>query len=162
MTPLPDGEVDGTPSNGEREASASQEAIVDSDLRAYTFATILKTQDGEATSAGAAGPSEDTISYNLNLRVENTDPTGNGFSAAALEGTQVQGISADATDKRILVSDAIPAGTVFESVTAPTGGQWQAVYTIRSCYNRRECSYLDNHTTFRFKHSYKSWFCPQW
>ncbi|MEC4813535.1 MAG: hypothetical protein SAK29_09735 [Scytonema sp. PMC 1069.18] len=116
------GEVNGTPVNGVREASATQQVTVDSNLKDYTLATVLKTQTGQ-TSAGVPGPGGDTLSYSLSLRVENNDPTGNGISPAPLSGTSVPGL----VGSYILVSDAIPVGTQLTSSKAPTG--WQQVYT---------------------------------
>lgn len=116
------GEVNGTPVNGTREASATQQITVDSNLKNYTLATILKTRSSQ-TSAGVDGPGGDNLSYDLSLRVENNDPTGNGISPAPLTGTTIPGL----TGSNILVSDAIPAGTKLVSVKAPSG--WQPVYT---------------------------------
>ena len=116
------GEVAGAPVNGDREASATQTVTVDSSLTTYALATILKT-NSNYTSAGATGPVGDTLNYNLTLRVEDTDPTGNGISPVALKGKAVLGLSGE----NILVSDAIPAGTKLRSVSAPAG--WTAVYT---------------------------------
>ena len=117
-------EVDGTPANGTREASATQEVTVDSDLKTYTLAKILKTRT-DHTIAGADGPQDDTVTYDLSLEVENTDPTGQGLTPAPLEGASIEVDSA--INNYILVSDAIPVGTQLESVVAPSG--WQAVYT---------------------------------
>ncbi|MUG97477.1 hypothetical protein F7734_36215 [Scytonema sp. UIC 10036] len=116
------GEVNGVPVNGTREASATQQVTVDSNLKNYTLATILKTRSSQ-TSAGVIGPGGDTLSYELSLRVENNEPTGNGISPAPLNGTEIPGL----TGSNILVSDAIPAGTKLTSAKAPAG--WQIVYT---------------------------------
>ena len=116
------GEVPGLPANGVREASASLEAIVDSDLKTYTLAKVLKVRS-DHTVAGADGPVDDTVTYDLSLEVENTDPTGNGISPAPLEGTAIPGIAG----QNILVSDAIPVGTKLKSVVVPSG--WTAVFT---------------------------------
>ncbi|KJH70139.1 beta strand repeat-containing protein [Aliterella atlantica] len=120
------------PTNGEREASATQQILVGAQPQA--FATVLKTQ-GAYSDAGTAGVFNDDLqTYNLSLRVESAAPTGAsaGLVPADLEGTpvSVDGISAN----RILVSDAIPAGTALLSTNvapvAPTGGAWTVVYTV--------------------------------
>ncbi|MBV6627889.1 MAG: hypothetical protein KI793_34030 [Rivularia sp. (in: Bacteria)] len=125
------GEVDGEPSNGVREASATLEATVDSDLKTYTLAKVLKVRS-DHTPAGAPGPSEDTVTYDLSLEVENSDPTGNGISPAPLEGTPID-IGGTVSDQ-ILVSDAIPQGTTLSSVVVPPG--WQAVTTTNGLTTR--------------------------
>ncbi|MEM7580966.1 MAG: hypothetical protein AAF316_14180, partial [Cyanobacteria bacterium P01_A01_bin.80] len=117
------GDVDGDPVNGEREASATQEITVDSSLTTYALAKVLKA-NSNYQSAGATGPIGDTLDYELSLEVLNTDPTGNNISPVALEGKAVPGL----TGTNILVSDAIPAGTKLNTVTAPAG--WTAVYSL--------------------------------
>ncbi|MEO1760629.1 MAG: hypothetical protein AAFR83_01335 [Cyanobacteria bacterium J06629_18] len=119
-----DGEVAGTPSNGVREASATLEATVDSTVKTYTLAKILKVRS-DHTEAGADGPAEDTVTYDLSLEVENSDSTTKGITPAPLEGTQIN--LDGGTSNQILVSDAIPQGTTLSSVVVPSG--WQAVTT---------------------------------
>jgi len=63
----------------------------------------------------------------LGLRVEDSEPT-NLFQPAPLEGTTIN-LDGDATAQRILVSDAIPVGTVLESVSSALPAGWTAVYT---------------------------------
>jgi hypothetical protein len=117
-------EVDGAPVNGTREASITQRVTVDATLKTYALATILKTRTGY-DNQGSLSITGDTIDYGFNLRVESTDPTGNNIAPAPLVGmTSLQGAAAG----RILVSDAIPAGTELSAVPTPPPG-WQAVYT---------------------------------
>lgn len=119
-------EVDGVPVNGAREASdTSIDVQVGTVVKTYSLATILKTRTGYNNNNTTGAIADDTISYGLSLRVEGNDPTGQGLTPAALEGTD---ITVDgATEKRILVSDAIPAGTDLASVSPPPG--WTTVYT---------------------------------
>ncbi|MGA7953549.1 MAG: hypothetical protein WCA07_08510 [Gloeobacterales cyanobacterium] len=117
------GEAVGAPINGVREASASQVATIGSTPQA--FAAILKTS---AYTYNSSQPlNQQTITYNLSLRVDSAAPVGStGYSASTLSGTpiNVDGIS----QTTILVSDAIPANTVLTGTpVAPSG--WTAVYT---------------------------------
>ncbi len=123
------GDIAGDPVNGTREASASQEVTVDSSLKNYALATVLKTRTAH-TPAGATGPVDDTLNYELQLRVENNDTTNSGITPSALEGTTINVNGGNGT--HILVSDAIPAGT--ELAAAPTNipNGWEAVYTTDS------------------------------
>ncbi|MBW4423036.1 MAG: hypothetical protein KME50_00845 [Nostoc desertorum CM1-VF14] len=115
------GDITGDPANGVREASAFVDATVNAS--SYTFAKVLKTPNG-INDAGTAKINDDTLSYNLSLEVQSTDPTNKGINPAALTGTLIKGFA----EPRILVSDAIPLDTQLAAVpTAPTG--WQAVYT---------------------------------
>ena len=122
------GEAPGAPSNGEREASVTQQILVGSQPQA--FAAILKTRTGYTDSSTAA-LNDDVLTYGLSLRVDATAPSGtSGLSPANLAGTTVIGIGTN----RVLVSDAIPAGTTLTGTpTAPTTpGTWTVVYTIDS------------------------------
>lgn len=121
------GETAGLPTNGEREASANQQILVGAQPQA--FATVLKTQGAYSDNTTVGTFNDDLQTYNLSLRVENAAPTGAdaGLVAADLEGTPVtvNGVLAD----RILISDAIPTGTVLSAAipVAPVG--WTIVYS---------------------------------
>lgn len=118
----------GLPTNGEREASATQQVLVGAQPQA--FATVLKTQGAYSNNSTPTAFNDDLQTYNLSLRVENAAPVGAsaGLVPADLEGTPVTVDTISAN--RILVSDAIPAGTVLSPTTpvAPGGG-WTVVYT---------------------------------
>jgi hypothetical protein len=111
------GEVDGVPENGVREASATQTVVIGATPQA--FATVTKVR-----GAGTAN----SMSYTLGLKVaDQIDvPASSNKIAADLAPTAIKlnGTSVN----RVLVSDAVPAGTTAGTLTAPTG--WQAVYTI--------------------------------
>ncbi|MEH2124949.1 beta strand repeat-containing protein [Nostoc sp.] len=119
------GEVSGAPVNGTREASATEQIKVGLTVKTYALATILKIRSGY-NNAGTTTITDDKLTYDLSLRVESNDPTGQGITPSALTGTSinVNGIAGT----YILVSDAIPAGTdLAVAPTAPPG--WQTVYT---------------------------------
>lgn len=119
------GEAAGAPSNGEREASVTQQVLVGSQPQA--FAAILKTRTAYSDS-GTAALNDDVLTYGLSLRVDATAPSGSsGLSPANLAGTTVNGIGTN----RVLVSDAIPTGTTLTGTpTAPTTpAAWTVIYT---------------------------------
>jgi hypothetical protein len=120
------GEVNGPPVNGVREASSTQQVTVNQLLKSYALATVLKAR-GDYDNAGTPAITDDTLSYDLSLRVELNDPTGNGITPAPLTGTPINGLNSN----RILVSDAIPLGTQLAAVPTPPPG-WQVVYTTDS------------------------------
>ncbi|MEI6428519.1 MAG: hypothetical protein WCO45_09060 [Pseudanabaena sp. ELA607] len=112
------------PVNGEREAAASQQVTVGVQIQPLALATILKKRDVYTPNTPAT--TDDTITYRLDMRVEGSIGNPN-FVPAPLAGTN---ISVDgATVSRILVSDVIPASTVYvaNSATAPAG--WTVVYS---------------------------------
>ncbi len=117
------GEVNGTPVNGVREASATQQVRVDSGLKTYALAKVMKVRTG-INNGGTDAINDDVLSYSLSLEVEDNDPTGNGITPAPLVGRTIPGL----TNPRILVSDAIPVGTQLAAAPTPIPG-WQVVYT---------------------------------
>lgn len=123
-------EVLGVPVNGVREASATQKVTVDQAVKSYALATVLKVrQDYKVVNNQSGNPDgivNDTLTYGLSLRVELNDPTGNGITPAPLAGTNI--ILDGNPTNRILVSDAIPAGTELAAVPTPPPG-WKVVYS---------------------------------
>lgn len=120
------GETAGAPSNGEREASAVQSISVGAAPQA--FATVLKTRTNYTNSGTVNTLNDDVLTYGLGLRVESTVPSGiTGVVAANLVGTN---INVDGSQvSRVLVSDAIPAGTKLRAAPTNVPSGWQAVYT---------------------------------
>jgi hypothetical protein len=119
------GEVNGVPVNGTREASSTEQIKVGTTVKTFSLATVLKTRSAY-NNAGTTAITDDKLSYDLSLRVESSDPTGQGITPAALTGTT---ITVDGTPgKYILVSDAIPLGTDLAVVPTPPPG-WEAVYS---------------------------------
>lgn len=117
------GEVDGVPVNGTREASATQKITVGQSVKTFALATVLKARS-DYNNAGTPKIDDDSLTYDLSLRAELNDPTGNGITPAPLAGTTVKGL----TGERILVSDAIPDATELAAIPTPPPG-WQVVYT---------------------------------
>ena len=112
------GDVAGAPENGVREASAFQSVTVGATPQA--FATVTKVR--AATGVTAAN----TLEYKLGLSVAASAPSGTNKTAEDLAATPINLDNAPNTNK-ILVSDAVPAGTKAKSLVAPSG--WTAVYT---------------------------------
>jgi len=112
--------------NGEKEAAATQTQLVGANPQA--FAALLKTSTYNNGGTTTAPFSDDTITYNLSLRVDNAAPTGASptLIAADLAGTNIN-IGGTPTNA-ILVSDAVPANTFLNTApTAPSG--WSVVYS---------------------------------
>jgi hypothetical protein len=119
------GESTGAPANGEREASASQQVLVGAQPQA--FASVFKTRSNY-TDSGTAALNDDILTYGLSVQVNSTAPAGStGLTPANLIATPIN-LNGNAASTQILISDAIPAGTVLTGTpTAPTG--WTVVYT---------------------------------
>ncbi len=112
------------PSNGEREAQATAEAPYASSINPLALATILKTSALATNDSSLSN--DDVITYSLTLNVAQDSPSPD-FQAAALEGTEITLNGGPQT--RILVSDAIPTGTEFVSISAGLPLGWTPVYT---------------------------------
>jgi hypothetical protein len=119
------GETAGPPANGEREASGRQEVLVGA--QAQAFAAILKTRTGY-TDSGTGALTDDVVTYGLSLRVDAVAPASVSSSLIPADLVATSITLGGSSVPRVLISDAIPAGTVLQAAaTAPAG--WTAVYT---------------------------------
>lgn len=123
------GELNTTaPVNGEREAMSTSSVITVA-ARLQAFASILKAAGGYTNSGTPNVLSDDLLTYNLALRVENP-ASGGGLVASDLQATQV---NVDGSNvNRVLISDAIPANTQLSAATPTAPAGWTVVYTISS------------------------------
>ena len=129
-------EIPGVPINGTREASNTQTSTVGSTpaTNNMSLATLLKTNTYSNNNT-TNSITDDTITYNLSLRVEGSDVTGLGITPQPLTGYTGISVNNDTTKNYILVSDVIPAGTVLSAAltNVPTG--WTAVYSTVAATN---------------------------
>lgn len=131
-------EIPGVPINGTREASNTQISTVGNNTSPPTnnmsLATLLKTNTYSNNST-TNSITDDTITYNLSLRVEGSDVTGLGITPQPLTGYAGITVDSVANKNYILVSDVIPAGTVLSAAltNVPTG--WTAVYSTVAATN---------------------------
>ncbi|MBD2194168.1 MULTISPECIES: beta strand repeat-containing protein [Calothrix] len=121
-------DVDGVPVGGEKEASAKQTETIGT--KNYALATLKKTQTNYSNNSTPSVITDDTITYGLSLKVENSDPTGKNITPSALKGSPIS-VDSVPSESRILISDAIPAGTELDLSTVPTApnANWEPVYT---------------------------------
>lgn len=116
-----------TPANIKRESSASVLGPIGSTANNVAFATVLETRTGATQNNTPAIRNDDVISYKLELKVANSAPV--GTTPAPLAGTDVK-VDGTTTTKRILVSNAVPAGTILVNPGAsPVPSGWTRVYT---------------------------------
>ncbi|MFE4107812.1 beta strand repeat-containing protein [Almyronema epifaneia] len=121
------GETDGSPLNGEREASAVQTATVAAKPQA--FATLLNVRSNYDDNGTANAINDDEITYELSLDVETSAPAGSsGLNPANLVGTPISLLGQILPVDRVLISAAIPEQTSLASVATPPAG-WTTVYT---------------------------------
>jgi hypothetical protein len=107
-----------------KEASGSQFIPFGTQSTPQAFSLLKKTVVSVSPGATANG-NDDTINYNLNFSVLNTSPNG-ALTPADLTGTMMQ--LEGAYVAKVLVSDAVPVGTVLSSAPAAVSG-WTAVYS---------------------------------
>ncbi|HEY9878654.1 MAG TPA: hypothetical protein V6D29_09380 [Leptolyngbyaceae cyanobacterium] len=117
------------PINGEREAAASHTEYLSTAPRPLAQTTLLLTGT-PSPGANANDAKDDTITYDLDFRVENKPQP--GFPAGSLAGTPItlDTGSGPQSQERVLVSSAIPPNTVWNGV-APIvpNGNWTVVYS---------------------------------
>ena len=124
-------EILGAPVNGDREASATQDVTVGAVTKNLALATVLKIRGANAYTNVAPANTilGDTVEYDLSLRVEDTDVTGQGITPQPLAGYANISVDASTATNYILISDVIPTGTVL-SATAPVAPSgWTTVYS---------------------------------
>ena len=119
--------------NGDLPIASEKEAMDTSQVitvagRLQAFAAVLKANGGYDPGADPNLLTDDKLTYNLALRVDNPAVPPAGFIVSDLYGTavKVDGV----TVNRVLVSDAIPAGTQLGATTdiaKPTN--WTIVYS---------------------------------
>jgi hypothetical protein len=116
------GEYDGPPSNGTREAQATQTLRIGATPEALATISLEIKQP--------FNPADNTINFGLSLNVADTLPPNlNGISPTDLTGTSV---SIDGQSKvGILISDAIPLGTKFVAAVSPNTN-WTPIYFYSS------------------------------
>lgn len=115
-----------TPINGEREASVFDKVTVASQANQKRALVTVK-ETSTVTNAGTPAANDNKITYNLDFKVESTSPNAS-FIPSDLVGTTIN-LNGSNTP-RILVSDAIPTGTVFDPSVTPSAPQdWTVVYS---------------------------------
>jgi hypothetical protein len=117
------GEYPGTPVD-QKEVMATSATITPA-ARLQAFAAVLKA-GGYNNNSTPNLLTDDILTYNLALRVDNPASPPAGLAPSDLYGTAISVDSASVN--AVLVSDAIPANTQLKSVAAaPTN--WEIVYT---------------------------------
>jgi hypothetical protein len=119
--------VNGAPVNGVREAMATAGPITVG-ARPQAFATILESVSGYS-NLGTPNPyTDDKLTFAITLKAENPATPPAGLTVTDLVGTSINldGIA----QTRILVSNAIPVGTVLSNVNPTPAAGWTTVYTI--------------------------------
>ncbi len=107
-------------------------AIVKVNAKLQAYATVLKAIGSYSNNGTPSDLTDDLLTYKLAQRVEDPSPAATGVANANLFGTAISLTTPAGTSvvSRVLVSDAIPAGTNL-SPTDPTAtaAGWQVVYT---------------------------------
>jgi hypothetical protein len=121
------------PITSEKEAMDTSAAITISG-RLQAFATVLKANSAHNNNDTPGTLSDDTLTYELALRVENPASPPSGLVVSDLHATQINLDSGSGLTQqnKILVSDVIPTDTQLSTATptAPTG--WTPVYSTGS------------------------------
>ncbi|MEM6351793.1 MAG: hypothetical protein AAF766_13625 [Cyanobacteria bacterium P01_D01_bin.14] len=119
------------PANGEREASATGQVTIGAVPLEQPLVKIEKTQVGPVADKGTPTYTDDEITYSLSIDVldDSAVPLGSDATAADLESIAIQLNAPNNYSRRILVSDALPAGTTLAATQPTVPGGWQRVFT---------------------------------
>jgi hypothetical protein len=122
------GELNATaPTNGVREAMATSTSIaVNARLQAFT--SVLKAVGAYNNSGTPNTLTDDVLTYQLALRVDNPTPPPAGLVTSDLYGTQIN-VNGSTATPYVLVSDAVPAGLQLTTANPVAPAGWTVVYS---------------------------------
>ncbi len=136
------------PIASEKEAMDTSTAITISG-RLQAFATVLKANSAYDNNNTPGTLSDDTLTYELALKVENPASPTAGLVVSDLYATKINLDSGSGVvpQNKVLVSDAIPAGTQLSSAnpTAPSG--WTPVYSTSTTGNSLQVNWTTTRPT---------------
>jgi hypothetical protein len=118
----------GAPVNGIREAMATTTTPITIGVRPQAFATILESVSDYRNNSTPSPFTDDKLTFAITLK--NPDPTiiPAGLTPADLAPTSID-LNGSKQD-RILISNAIPAGTTLSNVNPTPAPGWNVVYTL--------------------------------
>jgi hypothetical protein len=121
----------GNAANNVREASAKQTTQVNVVKQAVPTVTLT---NGAITPNATASATKDDVPYTISVTVPTTNPA-TGAATADLAPTAIKlattaGATAGTDVNRVIISNPLPAGSTFNSITAPAG--WTPIYAITS------------------------------
>lgn len=118
--------INGAPINGIREAMATTPTPITVGARPQAFARIFESVSGYTNSGTPTPYTDDKLTFAITLRAENPSAPP-GLTVVDLVGTSIN-LDGTAQD-RILISNAIPAGTALSTVNPTPAPGWTVVYT---------------------------------
>ncbi len=118
----------GAPVNGIREAMATTTTAITVGARPQAFATILESVSGYNNNGTPSPFIDDKLTFAITLKVENPAAPTAGLTVTDLAGTSIN-LDGGPLD-RILISNAIPAGTTLSTVNPTPAPGWTVVYTL--------------------------------
>ncbi|NJM45197.1 MAG: hypothetical protein HC860_02755 [Alkalinema sp. RU_4_3] len=120
--------IAGAPVNGIREAMATTTTAITIGVRPQAFATILESVSGYNNNGTPSPFTDDKLTFAITLK--NPDPAiiPPGLTPADLVATEID-LNGTKQD-RILISNAIPAGTTLSTINPTPAPGWTVVYTL--------------------------------
>jgi hypothetical protein len=119
--------VNGAPINGVQEAMATS-GLLTVGARPQAFATVLESVSGYNNNGSPTPYTDDKLTFAITVRADNPATPPTGLSVTDLNPTSIK---LDAgVQNRILVSNAIPAGTTLSPTNPTPGAGWTVVYTL--------------------------------
>jgi hypothetical protein len=119
--------VNGAPVNGVQEAMATS-GVLTVGARPQAFATVLESVSGYTNSGTPSPYTDDKLTFAITVRADNPATPPTGLSVTDLNPTSIKLDGGPLP--RILVSNAIPAGTTLSPTNPTPGAGWTVVYTL--------------------------------
>jgi hypothetical protein len=119
--------VNGPPVNGVHEAMATS-GVLTVGARPQAFATVLESVSGYTNSGTSSPYTDDKLTFAIAVKAATPPTLPAGLTVTDLNSTSIK--LDTGTQDRILIANAIPAGTTLSTVNPTPAAGWTVVYSV--------------------------------
>jgi hypothetical protein len=119
--------VNGAPVNGVQEAMATS-GVLTVGARPQAFATVLESVSGYTNSGTPSPYTDDKLTFAIAVKAATPTTLPAGLTVTDLRSTAIK--LDTGTQDRILIANAIPAGTTLSTVNPTPAAGWTVVYSV--------------------------------
>jgi hypothetical protein len=119
--------VNGAPVNGVQEAMATSGALIVG-ARPQAFATVLESVSGYNNNGSPTPYTDDKLTFAIAVKAATPTTLPAGLTVTDLRSTSIK--LDTGTQDRILIANAIPAGTTLSTVNPTPAAGWTVVYSV--------------------------------
>jgi hypothetical protein len=119
--------VNGPPINGVQEAMATS-GVLTVGSRPQAFATVLESVSGYTNNGTSSPYTDDKLTFAIAVKAATPPTLPAGLTVTDLNSTSITLDSG--TQNRILIANAIPAGTTLSTVNPTPAAGWTVVYSL--------------------------------